>query len=84
MNWWGNDGNIGSMNKRTAGELVIFKSAKGTVKLRGDFHRETIWATQAEMADIFGVNTPAITKHIKNIYFNVKIKRIKFCLFDVR
>ena len=41
------------MNKRIAGgELVIFKSGQSVVKLRGDFYRETMWATQAEMAAI--------------------------------
>lgn len=49
-------------------ELVIFKGAKGQVKLKGDFHNETIWATQADLAQVFGVNSQAVTKHIKNIY----------------
>jgi hypothetical protein len=40
-------------------ELVIFKNAKGQVKLRGDFRNETMWATQAEIASVFGV-TPQI------------------------
>lgn len=47
---------------------MIFTSKDGSVKLKGDFDRETIWATQAEMAEVFGVNVQAVTKHIKNIY----------------
>jgi len=53
---------------RVQKELVIFTTKAGQVKLRGDFDRETMWATQAEMAEVFGVNSPAVTKHIKNIY----------------
>ena len=60
-------------------ELVIFKSSKGAVKLRGDFHRETIWATQAEMAVVFGVNTQAVTKHIKNIYRELELNEEATC-----
>lgn len=60
-------------------ELVIFKSSKGTVELRGDFHRETIWATQAEMAVVFGVNTQAVTKHIKNIYRELELNEDTTC-----
>jgi len=67
------------MKRRPAGKLVIFKSAKGQVKLRGDFHSETIWATQAEMAGVFGVNTPAITKHIKNIYTELELSEETTC-----
>lgn len=29
---------------------------------------ETIWLTQKEMAALFGVQTPAISKHLKNIF----------------
>lgn len=52
----------------TKKELVLFRGPKGTVKLRGDFQRETLWASQAEMAELFGVNSQSVTKHIKNIY----------------
>ena len=29
---------------------------------------ETIWLTQAQIAELFGIKRPAITKHINNIY----------------
>jgi len=31
-------------------------------------NNETIWLTQQRMADLFGVQRPAITKHLKNVY----------------
>jgi len=49
-------------------ELILFKGPKGTVKLRGDFQRETLWATQAEIADVFSVDVRTINEHLKNIY----------------
>ncbi len=60
-------------------ELVIFKGTKGQVKLKGDFHHETIWATQAEMAQVFGVNSQAVTKHIKNIYKEEELTERSTC-----
>jgi prophage antirepressor-like protein len=48
-------------------ELVIFKGAKGQVKLKGDFHNETIWASQAEIVDLFGVDQSVVSRHIKNV-----------------
>ncbi len=56
------------MKKSTQTELVIFKSAKGQVKLRGDFRNETLWATQAEISEIFGVERSVVTKHINNVF----------------
>lgn len=49
-------------------EAVAYQAKTGAIELRGDFGNETIWATQAEIAQIFEVNPQAITKHIKNIY----------------
>ncbi len=60
-------------------ELVFFTTKDGQVKLRGDFDRETIWATQADMAQMFGVNSQAITKHIKNIYNDAELDELATC-----
>ena len=37
------------------------------MKLKGDFHNETIWATQAEIVQLFGVDQSVISRHVKNI-----------------
>lgn len=47
---------------------VIYQAKSGAIELRGDFKRETLWATQADMAKIFGVTPQNITFHIKNIF----------------
>lgn len=49
-------------------ELIKFDSINGEVSLNADFENDTIWATQEQIAAIFGVQRPAITKHIRNIY----------------
>ena len=49
-------------------DLVIYQSENGAIEIRGDSSAETIWVSQKQIAKIFGVNTQAITKHIRNIY----------------
>ncbi len=49
-------------------ELVIYQAKSGAIELRGDFNAETIWATQAQIAEVFDIERSVITKHIKNIY----------------
>ena len=51
-------------------DVVIYQSSDGLVKMEAivDASNETIWATQKAMAQLFGVNVPAISKHMKNIY----------------
>ena len=48
-------------------ELAIYQSETGAIELKGDWQNETIWATQAQIADLFEVDRTVVTKHIKNI-----------------
>jgi death-on-curing family protein len=54
--------------KNEDGKLVIYTGANGTVELRADTDKETIWATQDQISELFGTQRPAITKHLKNIF----------------
>ncbi len=49
-------------------EIILYKTEDGSVKIDTIFQNETIWLTQNSMADLFGVNVPAISKHLKNIF----------------
>ena len=59
--------------KKPQTDLVIYQTKNGAIKIRGDFKAETIWVSQKQLAEIFGVNTQAITKHIKNIYSEAEL-----------
>ena len=48
--------------------IEIYKGVSGEVVFDVDTEGETIWATQAQMAQVFGVNQPAIARHLKNIF----------------
>ncbi len=47
---------------------VLYHSDESDVSVNAVVQNESIWVTQKAMADLFGVNTPAISKHLKNIY----------------
>lgn len=47
---------------------AIFKFDGEEVKLRVDPSRETIWATQDAIANLFGIERSVVTKHIGNIF----------------
>jgi hypothetical protein len=53
--------------KNIKNEIAIYQSESGAIELRGDWQNETIWATQAQIANLFKLDRTAITKHIKNI-----------------
>ncbi len=49
-------------------EFLLYTTPDGKVKVEIFFHDENIWLTQKRMAELFGVNIPAISKHLKNIF----------------
>lgn len=59
--------------------IIIYQTKNGAIELRTDIGKETIWATQAEMAAIFGVNSQAVTKHLKNIYREKELSKNTTC-----
>lgn len=49
-------------------EIEIYKSADDAIELQVSFDNDTVWLSQKQIAVVFGVQRPAITKHLKNIF----------------
>ncbi|MDP4225423.1 MAG: virulence RhuM family protein [Bacteroidota bacterium] len=49
-------------------EIIFYQDEDGNVKIEVFYHDETFWMTQKSISELFGVQRPAITKHIKNIF----------------
>ena len=49
-------------------EFLLYTTPNGNVKVEIFLHDENIWLTQDKIALLFGVQRPAITKHLKNIF----------------
>lgn len=54
-------------NQEKQNKVIVYQNSSGAIELRGDIKNETIWATQAQIAELFDVNRSVITKHIRNI-----------------
>ena len=50
-----------------AGEIVVYQADEIT-RLEVRLDAETVWLTQAQIAHLFGVGQPAISKHLRNIF----------------
>ncbi len=51
----------------TNNEIIFYTSPEGIKKIEVCFQDENFWMTQKALAELFGVQRPAITKHLKNI-----------------
>lgn len=55
-------------------EILLYTTPNGSVKVEIYLQNETIWLTQQKIADLFGVQRPAITKHLRNIFETGELK----------
>lgn len=49
-------------------KFLMYKTPENDVSVNAIIKDETIWLTQKSMAELFGVEVPAISKHLTNIY----------------
>lgn len=55
-------------------KILLYTTPNGNVRVEIYLQNETIWLTQQKIADLFGVQRPAITKHLKNIFETGELK----------
>lgn len=60
-------------------QIVIYQAKSGAIELRGDFDKETMWATQAQIADLFAIERSVATKHIQNILKDKELDSNSVC-----
>ncbi len=56
------------------GEMVLYQSTDGDVRVECLLREETLWLTQKAIAELFAVNVPAISKHLKNIFSSKELQ----------
>ncbi len=67
------------MPKINQPNLIIYQSKSGKIEFRGDFKRKTIWASQKQIAEVFGVGRSVVTKHIRNIFKDKELDKKVVC-----
>jgi len=50
------------------GEFLLYETEDGKTRVECRFVEDTLWLTQALMAELFQVKIPTINEHLKNIY----------------
>lgn len=59
-------------------EIIVYQS-QSTLRLEVRLQDETVWLTQAQIAELFGTKRPAITKHLNNIYTSGELSEADTC-----
>lgn len=54
--------------------FVLFQTETGKVNIDVFFQNETLWLTQKSIAELFEVNVPAVSKHLKHIFLENELQ----------
>lgn len=60
-------------------EILLYTTPNGGVKVEIYLQNETIWLSQQKIADLFGVQRPAVSKHLKNIFDTGELREEVVC-----
>lgn len=60
------------MEKERSAEVVLYQPDERT-KLEVQLDADTVWLTQQQIAQLFGVQKAAISKHMKNIFLSEEL-----------
>lgn len=61
-------------NTENKGEIIIYKG-DGTPEIQVNLVDETIWLSQAQMAELFGRDRDTISEHIQNVYKTAELSQ---------
>lgn len=59
------------------GQFLIYESDSGAIEVR--LGQDTVWLSQAQLAELFGTKRPAITKHLGNIFNSNELEKDSVC-----
>ena len=55
--------------------FLLYTGNDGKVNVKVFLKDETVWLTQKAMAELFGVNIPAISKHLSNMFESGELQK---------
>lgn len=59
--------------------IEIYQSKDGQLELKVSLEQDTVWLSQAQMAELFATQRPAITKHLSNIFKAGELDEMSTC-----
>lgn len=64
---------------KSKGNIIIYQSEDGVVRLDVRLEDETIWLTQQQMAELYGSSRTNVVEHIKHIYEEGELQENATC-----
>lgn len=56
-------------------DIIIYQAKNGAIELKGDVKKETIWASQAQVVELFDVDQSVVSRHINKIFRDQEVDK---------
>lgn len=66
---------MSSAENPSEGEIILYQTQDRTVKIEVLYEAETFWLNQRKIAELFGVEIPTISYHLREIYDSGELSR---------
>jgi death-on-curing family protein len=67
------------VQKSNKGEIIIYQDKADKISIDVKFDKNNVWLNQMQIAELFGTQRPAITKHLRNIFKDGELKEKSVC-----
>ena len=62
-------------NEVPGGEMLVYQAADGSAQVEVWLERETVWLSQAQMAQLFGRDKSVVSRHLRNVFASGELER---------
>jgi prophage maintenance system killer protein len=66
---------VSHVHSMSRGEIALYEAPDGQVHLAVRVEEDTVWLTQAQMAELFGRERSVITRHVHNVFGEGELKK---------
>src|SRR3989441_13310014 len=63
------------MNPEPRSEIILYQTEDHRTRIEVRLENETVWLTQAQMAELFQTTIPNVSMHIRNVYEEGELER---------
>lgn len=67
--------------KNNKGKIIIYRSKDGQAKIEVNLQKETVWLTQKQIAELFGIERSVVTKHLGKVFKEGELDKNSVCAF---
>lgn len=70
---------VASDSAPASGEFLLYQTEDGSTRIQCRFENETLWLTQAQIAELFQTTPQNVTLHLKAIYAEGELSEAATC-----